>query len=93
MASHTSFHFMEDPEEFRKMLREMGPDMISQSFRQPVLLLWMALPPDTKNIEILKTSAREQFERVLSSFESDVELFELGELPPDVEGAGDLSDS
>lgn len=84
---------MDDPEEFRKMLREMGPDMISQSFRHPVLLLWMALPPEKKDIETLKASAREQFERVLSSFESDVELLELGKPPSEVEGSDDSSDS
>ncbi|MCB1065077.1 MAG: hypothetical protein KDN20_19445 [Verrucomicrobiae bacterium] len=80
---------MDDPEDFRKMLTEMGPEVISQSFRQPVLLLWMALPPAKKNIETLKASAREQFERVLSSFESDAELLELCKPPLDVEDTND----
>jgi hypothetical protein len=84
---------MDDPEEFRKMLTAMGPDMVSQSFRQPILLLWMALPPAKRNIETLKANVREQYERVLSSFESDVELLELCSPPPTNEDADDGSQS
>lgn len=77
---------MEEPEEFRKILASFSPDMISQSFRQPVLLLWMALPPGNRNVDTLKANVREQYERVLSSFESDAQLLELFGRTPDAEG-------
>ncbi len=93
MTAHTSSFessdFLQNPEEFRKFLAMIGPDVITQSFRQPVLLLWMALPPAKRDMETLKATAREQYERVLSSFESGAELLELCKPPPGDEKEAD----
>ena len=85
MTSHSSEFSMHRPEDFRKFLAEMGPDMLHQMFRQPVLMLWMALPPSKRNIAILKDSVRQQYERVLNAFETDVEVLALGNLHADAD--------
>jgi len=73
----------EDPEQAGKSMKRMGqafgPQAVTQGIHQAILMCWMILPDERKNVAAVEVEIRRIVERELKALRDDAKAFGIAE--------------